>query len=58
VAVEERLPPGAAAALLNRAHSSTDLVMFVVTVRDGQATFSAGPHRDQHHRRETPASSG
>jgi hypothetical protein len=29
VAVEERLPPGAAAALLNRAHTSTDLVMFV-----------------------------
>lgn len=28
VAVEERLPPGAAAALLNRAHSETDLVMF------------------------------
>jgi SAM-dependent methyltransferase len=29
VAVQERLPPGAAAALLNRAHTSTDLVMFV-----------------------------
>lgn len=29
IAVEERLPPGAAAALLNRAHSATDLVMFV-----------------------------
>lgn len=29
IAVQERLPPGAAAALLNRAHSSTDLVMFV-----------------------------
>lgn len=29
IAVEERLPPGAAAALLNRAHSSTDVVMFV-----------------------------
>jgi SAM-dependent methyltransferase len=29
VAVEERLPPGAAAALLNRAHTATDLVMFV-----------------------------
>jgi len=29
IAVEERLPPGAAAALLNRAHSFSDLVMFV-----------------------------
>jgi SAM-dependent methyltransferase len=29
IAVEERLPSGAAAALLNRAHTSTDLVMFV-----------------------------
>lgn len=29
VAVEQRLPPGAAAALLNRAHTETDLVMFV-----------------------------
>jgi SAM-dependent methyltransferase len=29
VAVYERLPPGYAAALLNRAHTSTDLVMFV-----------------------------
>ena len=29
VAVEERLPPGAAAALLNRAHSDSDLVLFV-----------------------------
>ena len=29
MAVEERLPPGAAAALLNRAHTATDLVMFV-----------------------------
>lgn len=28
VAVEERLPPGAAAALINRAHTDTDLVMF------------------------------
>jgi SAM-dependent methyltransferase len=29
VAIEERLPPGAAAALLNRAHTPTDLVMFI-----------------------------
>lgn len=29
IAVEERLPPGAAAALLNRAHTATDLVLFV-----------------------------
>lgn len=29
IAVDERLPPGAAAALLNRAHTATDLVMFV-----------------------------
>lgn len=29
IAVEERLPPGAAAALLNRAHVATDLVLFV-----------------------------
>lgn len=29
IAVEDRLPPGAAAALLNRAHAETDLVMFV-----------------------------
>jgi hypothetical protein len=29
IAVEERLPPGKAAALLNRAHTSPDLVMFV-----------------------------
>lgn len=29
IAVEERLPPGAAAALINRAHSDTDLVLFV-----------------------------
>ncbi len=29
LAVEERLPPGAAAALINRAHTDTDLVMFV-----------------------------
>ena len=28
VAVEERLPPGAAAALINRAHRDTDLVLF------------------------------
>jgi SAM-dependent methyltransferase len=28
VAVEERLPPGAAAALINRAHTDTDLVLF------------------------------
>ncbi len=31
VAVEDRLPPGAAAALLNRAHTSTDLVFFVTS---------------------------
>jgi SAM-dependent methyltransferase len=29
VAIRERLPPGAAAALLNRAHTSPDLVLFV-----------------------------
>jgi SAM-dependent methyltransferase len=29
IAVEERLPPGYAAALLNRAHTATDLVLFV-----------------------------
>jgi SAM-dependent methyltransferase len=29
IAVEERLPAGAAAALINRAHSDTDLVLFV-----------------------------
>ncbi len=29
IAVEERLPPGAAAALINRAHGDTDLVLFV-----------------------------
>ena len=29
IAVEERLPPGAAAALINRAHIDTDLVLFV-----------------------------
>lgn len=29
IAVRDRLPPGAAAALLNRAHTDTDLVMFV-----------------------------
>jgi hypothetical protein len=29
VAVTERLPAGAAAALINRAHTATDLVMFV-----------------------------
>lgn len=29
IAVEDRLPPGAAAALLNRAHVDTDLVLFV-----------------------------
>jgi len=29
VIVEQRLPPGAAAALINRAHSDTDLVLFV-----------------------------
>ena len=28
IAVEERLPPGAAAALINRAHTETDLVLF------------------------------
>jgi hypothetical protein len=28
VAVEDRLPPGAAAVLLNRAHTDTDLVLF------------------------------
>ena len=28
IAVEERLPPGAAAALLNRTHTATDLVLF------------------------------
>jgi hypothetical protein len=28
-AVEDRLPPGAAAALINRAHTDTDLVLFV-----------------------------
>jgi len=28
IAVEERLPPGAAAALINRAHDDTDLVLF------------------------------
>jgi SAM-dependent methyltransferase len=28
VAVEQRLPPGAAAALINRAHTDTDLVLF------------------------------
>lgn len=31
VAVEDRLPPGAAAALINRAHSDTDLVLFADT---------------------------
>ena len=29
VIVEERLPPGAAAAVLNRAHQHTDIVLFV-----------------------------
>jgi len=29
IAVEERLPAGAAAALINRAHTDTDLVLFV-----------------------------
>jgi SAM-dependent methyltransferase len=29
IVVEDRLPPGAAAALLNRAHTMTDLVLFV-----------------------------
>jgi hypothetical protein len=29
VAIEERLSPGAAAALINRAHTDTDLVLFV-----------------------------
>ena len=29
IAVQERLPPGTAAALINRAHTDTDLVMFV-----------------------------
>ena len=28
IAVEDRLPPGAAAALINRAHTDTDLVLF------------------------------
>lgn len=37
IAVEERLPPGAAAALLNRAHTATDLVLFVD--RDELAAF-------------------
>lgn len=45
VAVEERVPPGAAAALINRAHVDTDLVLFVDRRRldtfrsiDGQRT--------------------
>jgi SAM-dependent methyltransferase len=29
IAIEERLPPGAAAALINRAHADTDLVLFL-----------------------------
>ncbi|GIG68738.1 class I SAM-dependent methyltransferase [Phytomonospora endophytica] len=37
IAVEDRLPPGAAAALLNRAHSETDLVTFVTAAE--LATF-------------------
>jgi len=47
IAVEERLPPGAAAALLNRAHEFTDLVMFangdektVFDAIDGQRTMA------------------
>jgi len=36
VSVEERLPPGAEAALLNRAHSYPDLVMFVDAEQKGQ----------------------
>ena len=46
VAVEERLPPGAAGALVNRAHVDTDLVLFVDRRRldlfrsiDGQRTI-------------------
>ena len=47
VAVEERLPPGAAAALINRAHTDTDLVLFADTHRyeifrsiDGRRTIA------------------
>jgi hypothetical protein len=35
VSVAERLPPGAAAALLNRAHAHTDLVLFVDELERG-----------------------
>lgn len=48
VVVRERLPPGAAAALLNRAHPSTDLVLFADRAQlatferiDGQRPISA-----------------
>lgn len=48
IAVEDRVPPGAAAALLNRAHSATDLVMFVDSAEleifqriDGALTIAA-----------------
>ena len=47
VAVEERLPAGAAAALINQAHVDTDLVLFVDRRRldtfrsiDGQRTVA------------------
>lgn len=39
IAVEERLPPGAAAALINRAHTEVDLVLFVDDL--GRDRFSA-----------------
>ena len=47
VAVEDRLPPGAAAALINRAHTDTDLVLFADRARydvfravDGRRTIA------------------
>jgi SAM-dependent methyltransferase len=51
IVIAERLPPGATAALLNRAHSETDLVMFVTgaelamfrRIDGGRAVGDLGP---------------
>jgi hypothetical protein len=43
VVVQERLPPGTAAAVINRAHVDTDLVSFLTV--DDLAVFSSIDHR-------------
>ena len=63
IAVEERLPAGAAAALINRAHTDTDLVLFVdqrqleVFQRDRRTAHRGRARNRRRHRRRAALAS-